>query len=126
MLANHMSPNSVFAAFILLPTRFWPRTDRELPFLTIALLFSTEGRGGGQGLGSRESDIFLHNVFFLNYVEKWSRRSRMVRYRSEAWSSETTVDGNAQEPGWYHIRARETAQVWRDTQEIAGGHDGCF
>ena len=29
------------AAFILLPTRFWPRTDRELPFLAIALLCST-------------------------------------------------------------------------------------
>ena len=35
-VANHVSPNSVFAAFILLPTRFWPRTDRELPFLAIA------------------------------------------------------------------------------------------
>ena len=40
VLANHVSPKSVFAAFILLPTRFWPRTDRELPFLAIALLKS--------------------------------------------------------------------------------------
>ena len=37
VLASHVSPNSVLAAFILLPTRFWPRTDRELPFLAIAL-----------------------------------------------------------------------------------------
>ena len=37
VLANHVSPNSVFAAFILLPIRFWPRIDRELPFLAIAL-----------------------------------------------------------------------------------------
>ena len=37
-MANHVSPNSVFTAFILLPTRFWPRIDRELPFLAIALL----------------------------------------------------------------------------------------
>ena len=29
----------MFAAFVLLPTRFWPRTDRELPFLAIALFF---------------------------------------------------------------------------------------
>ena len=27
-------------SFVLLPTRFWPRTDRELPFLAIALLFT--------------------------------------------------------------------------------------
>ena len=27
----------MFAAFIFLPTRFWPRIDRELPFLAIAL-----------------------------------------------------------------------------------------
>ena len=27
----------MFAAFIILPTRFWPRNDRELPFLAIAL-----------------------------------------------------------------------------------------
>ena len=27
----------MFAAFVFLPTRFWPRTDRELPFLAIAL-----------------------------------------------------------------------------------------
>ena len=26
----------MFAAFIILPTRFWPRNDRELPFLAIA------------------------------------------------------------------------------------------
>ena len=37
VLANHVSPNCVFAAFILLPTRFWPRIDRELPFWAIAL-----------------------------------------------------------------------------------------
>ena len=30
----------MFAAFVLLPTRFWPRTDRELPFWAIALLYS--------------------------------------------------------------------------------------
>ena len=29
----------MFAAFIILPTRFWPRIDRELPFLAIALFF---------------------------------------------------------------------------------------
>ena len=30
----------MFAAFILLPTRFWPRIDRELPFLAIALVYT--------------------------------------------------------------------------------------
>ena len=30
----------MFAAFIVLPTRFWPRNDRELPFLAIALFLS--------------------------------------------------------------------------------------
>ena len=36
----------MFAAFVLLPTRSWPRTDRELPFLAIALYvrFSVESR----------------------------------------------------------------------------------
>ena len=29
----------MFAAFIFLPTRFWPRIDRELPFLAIAPFF---------------------------------------------------------------------------------------
>ena len=29
----------MFAAFIFLPTRFWPRIDRELPFLAIAQTF---------------------------------------------------------------------------------------
>ena len=33
-------PNLSFAAFIILPTRFWPGNDRELPFLAIAHLFS--------------------------------------------------------------------------------------
>ena len=40
VLANHVSRNSVFAAFILLPTRFWPRIDRELPFLAVAQNYS--------------------------------------------------------------------------------------
>ena len=35
----------MFAAFILLPTRFWPKIDRELPFLAIALYFYPSARG---------------------------------------------------------------------------------
>ena len=48
VLANHVSPNSVFAAFKLLPTRFWPRIDRELPFLAIALFFTAVERAGAR------------------------------------------------------------------------------
>ena len=33
----------MFAAFIFLPTRFWPRIDRELPFLAIALYIVCRG-----------------------------------------------------------------------------------
>ena len=51
----------MFAAFIILPTRFWPRNDRELPFLAIALnkmrcycavdpIHQTTGSGAGSAI----------------------------------------------------------------------------
>ena len=36
LVGSEMCIRDRFAAFILLPTRFWPRIDRELPFLAIA------------------------------------------------------------------------------------------
>ena len=43
----------MFAAFIILPTRFWPRNDRELPFLAIALFFCSP-RSNGSGIQKRD------------------------------------------------------------------------
>ena len=45
----------MFAAFIFLPTRFWPRIDRELPFLAIA-----QNKKHPPEVGSR--DVHLEHV----------------------------------------------------------------
>ena len=68
-MANHVSPNSVFAAFIL-PTRFWPRIHRELPFLAIALKNTPLSRNVNEvhtnsGIKLGPIVLFSRTFFFL-------------------------------------------------------------
>ena len=45
----------------------------------------------------------------------------MVRYHSVPWLSETTVDGNGYEPGWYQVERDRRQKCGRDSQVIVGG-----
>ena len=50
----------------------------------------------------------------------------MVRYNSEA-RSETSVDSNSQEPGWFHIREGDgtcAGEMQRILQKVAMGVSG--
>ena len=46
MLANQIRPTTLSAATVFRHTRFWPKRYRELPFLSIALLFSPNEQHG--------------------------------------------------------------------------------
>ena len=72
----------MFAAFIFLPTRFWPRIDRELPFLAIAHYPFYKHQ-------SRCNRYLVPNVFF---------DARLVRSNRLVKSSK--MQQNAAKTGW--------------------------
>ena len=79
----------MFAAFIFLPTRFWPRIDRELPFLAIALCFLSMGKNDGCGLRASHQ--------FLEYGNHYSSRSSSSFITSQLVGRDDTID--SQKPG---------------------------
>ena len=58
----------MFAAFIFLPTRFWPRIDRELPFLAIALYYTYFGLELCSAIVCHFSGVALQFIHLFRYA----------------------------------------------------------